>query len=330
MVIAHAPILAVFRFVLPSDEHLNTDQIGASAVTALPDVSSAPEPIVSGEPVEVANGVFVIPDRRVPLVPNVGIVVGEHAALIIDTGLGPRNGHYVLSQAKRLANDRRLYLTTTHFHPEHGFGAQAFKGAATIIYNRAQRDELHRKGAAYLAMFGGLSPSFATQLEDVELTEPDMTYDGPQAEIDLGGRTVTLHHRGPAHTSSDQTVLVDGRVLFTGDLAETRMFPIAPYFPPHDTDVDITGWIRVLDELVALDPAIVVPGHGEVADAQLLVEIRDYLKHIRAQARQLPPDQAVAAIEQDARTRWSTWENPEWIAFAVHAAYHSTKASDQG
>ncbi|MFI9075180.1 hypothetical protein ACIGW8_01520 [Streptomyces sioyaensis] len=28
------------------------------------------------------------------------------------------------------------------------------------------------------------------------------------------------------------------RVPFGGDLLENRMFPIAPYFPPHDTDAD--------------------------------------------------------------------------------------------
>src|SRR3954468_698366 len=96
---------------------------------------------ITGEPVEIAEGVHVIPDNRVPLVPNVGIVVGDRAALVIDTGLGPRNGAHVLDQARRLAGHRALYLTMTHFHPEHGYGAQAFAGAATIVAPRAQRDE---------------------------------------------------------------------------------------------------------------------------------------------------------------------------------------------
>src|SRR2546421_13083673 len=99
---------------------------GSTGQPALQDMSNAPPPIVRGEPVEVSDGVFVIPDNRVELVPNVGIVVGTQAALVIDTGLGPRNGAYVLEQARRLAPERRLYLTITHFHPEHGFGAQAF------------------------------------------------------------------------------------------------------------------------------------------------------------------------------------------------------------
>ncbi|MFE9611507.1 MBL fold metallo-hydrolase [Streptomyces sp. NPDC006012] len=290
-------------------------------------MSGEPAPVVSGEPVEVSEGVFVIPDQRVELVPNVGIVVGEKAALVIDTGIGPRNGAHVLEQARRLAGDRRLYLTVTHFHPEHGFGAQAFKGAATIVYNRGQRDELHRKGSAYLDMFKGLGPHIAAELEGAELVDPDLTYDG-QADIDLGGHTAVLRTVGPAHTASDQAVLIDGRVLFGGDLFETRIFPITPYFPPYDADVDGGRWITVLDELAALNPEIVVPGHGEVTDVSLIRDVRDYLAHVREEAGRLraagaSADEAAEAIDKDARARWNTWERPEWISFAARTFYEA-------
>ncbi|MGI5447609.1 MBL fold metallo-hydrolase [Streptomyces sp. CA-243310] len=295
----------------------NVDPQGA------PDVSRAPAPVVNGEPVQIADGVFVIPDQRVELVPNVGIVVGEKAALVIDTGIGPRNGAYVLEQARRLAGDLPLYLTITHFHPEHGFGAQAFKGAATIVYNRAQRDELHRKGAAYLDMFRGLSPAVAAEIEGVELVDPDLVYDH-RAEIDLGGRTAVLRTVGPAHTASDQTVLIDDRVLFGGDLFETRIFPIAPYFPPYDVDVDGARWITVLDQLIALNAEIVVPGHGEVTDTSLIRDVRDYLVYVRDEAGRLrasgaSADETAATIDKAARSLWKTWERPEWISLAAQA-----------
>src|SRR5215210_5844590 len=97
--------------------------------------TAAPPPVVHGNPVEVAGGVFVIPDGRVPLVPNIGVIVGDRAALVIDCGLGPRNGAITHQIARTLAGDRPLYLTLTHFHPEHGFGAQAFRDT-TILYNQ--------------------------------------------------------------------------------------------------------------------------------------------------------------------------------------------------
>src|ERR687891_2891947 len=102
-------------------------------------------PVVSGSPEEIADGVFVVPDRRVPFVPNIGVIVGQRAALVIDAGLGPRSGSVVHQIARELAGDRPLFLTLTHFHPEHGYGAQAFLEAATIVYNRWQREEFLQK-----------------------------------------------------------------------------------------------------------------------------------------------------------------------------------------
>src|SRR3984893_5153748 len=122
---------------------------------------------------EIASGVFVITDQRVPLVPNIGIILGKDTALVVDTGMGPVNGQKVLDCAKRLAGQRPLILTLTHFHPEHGFGAQVFKGTAKIHYNRSQRDELRAKGEGYLGMFKTFGPDVAAALEGTKLVEPD-------------------------------------------------------------------------------------------------------------------------------------------------------------
>ena len=204
---------------------------------------------------EIAEGVFVIRDRRVPLVPNIGIILGGDAALVVDTGMGPANGRKVLEAARRLAGTRPLILTLTHYHPEHGFGAQAFKGAARITYNRAQRDELQAKGEAYLNMFKTFGPGVAAALEGTEIVMPDDVYDGPSAEIDLGGRKVELRNWGLAHTRGDQVVWLPAeRILFTGDLAEERIFPIFPWFPPDDTDLDAARWASILGELEAWKP----------------------------------------------------------------------------
>lgn len=286
-------------------------------------------PVVTGEPVEVADGVYVVPDGRVPLVPNVGVVVGQRAALVVDTAMGPRNGARVLELARGLAGDRQLHLTITHFHPEHGFGAQAFRGAAHTVYNRAQLDELHAKGQAYVEMFRGFGPGVAEALEGVELVDPDETYDGERYELDLGGRRVELRTWGLAHTRADQVVwLPEERVLFTGDLVEERMFPIYPYFPPDDADVDGNRWIAVLEELKRLGPAVVVPGHGAVGDASLIAAARGFHEALRDETRKakadgLDADAAVAALEPKLRALHPDWDAPEWIAFGVrcfHAA----------
>jgi glyoxylase-like metal-dependent hydrolase (beta-lactamase superfamily II) len=277
---------------------------------------------------EIAPGVHVITDHRVPLVPNIGIILGTDAALVVDTGMGPANGQKVLDCAKRLAGDRPLILTLTHFHPEHGFGAQVFKGAARIHYNRTQRDELAAKGEGYLGMFKTFGPGVAAALEGTKLVEPDDVYEGASTTIDLGGRTVELRTWGLAHTAGDQVVwLPQERILFTGDLAEERIFPIFPWFPPNDADIDGARWAQVLGELIAWNPAIVVPGHGDLGGAEILKAVRDYMvdlgRRVAAERKTgKDADTVVASLGPKVRAEHPDWAAPEWIDFAIR--YYST------
>ena len=272
---------------------------------------------------EIAKGVFVIGDRRVPLVPNIGVVLGGDAALVIDTGMGPANGAKVLEIAKDLAGSRPLTLTLTHFHPEHGFGAQVFKGVARIIYNEAQRDELTRKGEAFLGMFRTFGPAVAAALEGTTIVEPDEVYSGPNATIDLGGRSVELRAAGKAHTLGDQTVHVsDCGVVFMGDLVEERMFPIFPWFPPDEVDIDAANWARVLKTLEAEAPRVVVPGHGALGGAEIVRTVRDYMIDLgrRVKSRrdkQEDADAIVAALGPEVRSEHPAWSQPEWVDFAI-------------
>ena len=296
-----------------------------------PEGPPPPDVDVSGI-TEIADGVWVIPDRRVPLVPNVGIVVGDDAALVVDVGLGPENGRRVLEAARGVAGGRPLVVTTTHFHPEHAFGLQAFRGEARSLYNRAQLDELRVKGEPYVGMFRTFGPNVEAALEGVELVEPDETYEGESRELDLGVRTAQLLTRGRAHTLGDQVVfLPEERVLFTGDLVESRMYPIYPWFPPEDSDVNGSLWIEVLAWLESLEPAQVVPGHGEIGDVSLIRAAREYHELLReetfAQADAgADADAAVAAIEPRIRQRYPDWEQPEWIAFGIRC-FHAERAA---
>jgi glyoxylase-like metal-dependent hydrolase (beta-lactamase superfamily II) len=295
-----------------------------------------PEPpaptVVESGITEIARDVWVIPDRRVPLVPNIGVIGGEDAVLVVDTAMGPANGARVLAAAQQQAGGKRLLLTITHFHPEHGFGAQVFRDAATIVYNRAQLDELHDKGAGYVELFRTFGPAVAAALEGVELVDPHEVYEGGETELDLGGRTAQLRTWGVAHTRADQVVfLPEERILFTGDLVEERIFPIYPYFPPDDADVDGNRWIEVLSRLEELDPAVVVPGHGAVGDVAVIAAAREYHELLREEtfglaAEGLDADEVVARLEPDFLARYPDWEQPEWIGFGIRS-FHARRES---
>ena len=146
-------------------------------------------------------------------------------------------------------------------------------------------------------------------LRSVEFVELDIAFGDGDLQVDLGGHRALLRHYGPAHAADDQVVLVDDSVLLTGDLVLTGQFPIVPYFPPFEADVDANHWIDVLDELTSLQPAIVVPGHGDLSDIRAIAEVRDFLTYVRDMASQLrangaSADDAGASIEAAARARW--------------------------
>ena len=165
-----------------------------------------PDPVVqvSGA-VDVASDVLVIPNDHVGLVPNIGLISGTEAVLVVDAGLGVANAAAVAEFASEVARGRRIYLTTTHFHPEHAFGASVFDGS--YVVNRAQAEDLRRKGTGYLEMFRGFGGAIAERLAETEVPVPDEVFDGVHA-LDLGGRTVVLRPTGRGHTSGDQVIEV--------------------------------------------------------------------------------------------------------------------------
>ncbi|HEY1366343.1 MAG TPA: MBL fold metallo-hydrolase [Gaiellaceae bacterium] len=272
-------------------------------------------------PVEAAPRVHVFTDDRIDLVPNIGVVVGDRATLVVDTAMGPRNGARVLERVRELSTDD-LTLTITHFHPEHGWGAQAFEGQAHIVYNQYQYDELREKFESFAHLFRSFGDHVAEQLEGVRMVHPDERYGG-QRELDLGGVTVQLIEH-PAHTRGDQVVwLPEQRVLFAGDLVENRFFPILP-----DEDAHGSLWIDVLGKLEALQPEVVVPGHGEVGGPELITAVREFLETVRERVAGAAPAaeydllRIQQKLEPELQQQWAHWDNPIWINFAI-ARFHA-------
>jgi glyoxylase-like metal-dependent hydrolase (beta-lactamase superfamily II) len=274
-------------------------------------------PPTIGDPsalIELADGVWAIPDTdRTPHVPNVGIIVGEHAALIVDSGLGADNADRVFLALRSVSSHQRVYLTQTHFHPEHGYGAQRLQDRVVITYNQVQFAELHEKGQMFLDMFRGFSEHMAAALEDVVFVTPDVLY-ADRAQLDLGGVTVELQQRGPAHTRGDQTVfLPDSRILFTGDLVEERFFPIL-----CDGDAFITRWITALAQLEEQEPQVVVPGHGAIGGFELLSSYKEtlagWLDRVRTMAcAGVAPARIESELSEQILLEYPDWENREWV-----------------
>jgi glyoxylase-like metal-dependent hydrolase (beta-lactamase superfamily II) len=194
----------------------------APATAQTPSTSGGPF-IKAGATQKISPHVYVIPDASTPGVPNVGIIVGAKGTLVIDTGMGKPNGETVLAEAKKVMGKTKLYLVTTHVHPEHDLGAQAFPADTTLIRAKSQVSEIAEEGFKTADAFRGRSEVNRQLLEGAEFRTANVTFDKDYS-LDLGGVTVKLYALGPGHTQGDTAIFVEGdKVLFSGDLAMRAM-----------------------------------------------------------------------------------------------------------
>jgi glyoxylase-like metal-dependent hydrolase (beta-lactamase superfamily II) len=286
-----------------------------------------PDPIVrENTTVKVSDHVYVIPDNSVGGVPNVGIVVGTSGMLIIDTGLGARNGGTVLREARKLGTPANLYIVTTHFHPEHDLGAAAFPAAAKMIRSEDQIKDIDEFGLQTAKTFASRTPVMAQLLEGADFRKADITFTD-EHRIDLGGVRVRISAVGGTHTRGDTAIFVEGdNVLFAGDV-------VMPSFPAFASPYAKVGaWLEALDRLEALKPARIVPSHGPMGDITMLRAWREYFETLQARARELKAqgrtaDQVAETLEAELAAKYPKWNKAQAnrVGPAARAAFSEAR-----
>jgi glyoxylase-like metal-dependent hydrolase (beta-lactamase superfamily II) len=236
---------------------------------------------------KISDHVYVIPDASVPLVPNVGIIVGSRATLVVDTGLGLRNGEAVMREVRKVSQHEELYLVTTHVHPEHDLGAMAFPKTTKLLRSIDQEKDIAEFGLQMAQLFSQRSPFIADLLKGAQFRQADTTFNR-EYTLDLGGVRVRLMAMGANHTRGDTALWVEtDKILFSGDVV---MRPQPSFASPYST---VSHWLVSLDALEELQPQRIVPSHGPIGDITLIAGYRAYLTTIHSR---------VAALKKDGKT----------------------------
>jgi glyoxylase-like metal-dependent hydrolase (beta-lactamase superfamily II) len=271
--------------------------------------------------VKLAAHTYAIPDHNVPLVPNVGIVVGSRATLVIDPGLGRRNGETVLREVAKVSRNAEVYIVSTHFHAEHTTGYLAFPATATYINSRVQEEEFEQGGLQMVANFSKRSPLTAEILAGTTRRVADITFDRDHS-LDLGGVTVRMLVVGPAHTRGDTAFFVEqDRVLFTGDFVMNNSFLAA------GTAASMKSWFAGFDRLEALKPSVIVPAHGAVGTGALIAENRAFMHEIYKRVGELKHqgrtiDDVVKTVSSALTAAHPGWPRANGIANAARASFN--------
>jgi glyoxylase-like metal-dependent hydrolase (beta-lactamase superfamily II) len=274
--------------------------------------ATAPTPFIVQEHItkKLSDHVWEIPDKNRPGVPNVMIVVGSRATLVVDTGMGPKSGAVVVREAQALSRNTQFYLATTDYRPEHITGAMAFPPNTVWMIPAAQKADIVEGTQGMIDSFMSRSAELKSALSDVKLRDPDVVFDG-DARIDLGGGVkVRLMWFGPARTAGDVLIFVEpDRVLHGGNILGSKAYPGMP-----DRTPSVTNWLDIIDRLEALRPQIVLPNHGDVRDASLISSQRQVLRDLQQRARELKAEGKTAEQAGQTLTAEFDVKYPDWKA----------------
>jgi glyoxylase-like metal-dependent hydrolase (beta-lactamase superfamily II) len=282
--------------------------------------AAVPPPLVKeGATVKLGPHTYAIPDDNVGQVPNVGIVVGSRATLVIDPGMGKRNGEAVLREVRKLTKSSEMYVASTHFHVEHTLGYLGLPDAK-YVNSTVQEEEFAAGWEQQAKTFASRGPVHAEVLAGATGRKADITYDREHT-LDLGGVRVRMAVVGPTHTRGDTVFFVEGdNVLFAGDVVMNESFVAA------NQNSSMKAWLAAYDRLEQMQPKAIVPAHGKIGDGTLIATNRAFMQEIRARAVALKAegrsaDETAAMVQKEMQAKHPTWGRAQGVAGAARAAY---------
>ncbi|HEV7586438.1 MAG TPA: MBL fold metallo-hydrolase [Solirubrobacteraceae bacterium] len=260
---------------------------------------------------------------------NAGLVADGEQTLLIDTLFDLSLTEQMLAEMRRAvpAASRIDTLVNTHANGDHCYGNELVGGARIVASERTAAEMAELPAATMAAILqqapkmGELGEFFlrcfgAFDFEGIEMVLPDERFSG-ELSLRVGSREVLLIEVGPAHTAGDTLALLpDDRVLFSGDILFNGAHPIAWAGP-------VSNWIAACDRILGMDLAVIVPGHGPLADQASVRELKAYFEYLYEQARTchaagMTSLQAARSISLD---RWAEWGERERLAVNLATIY---------
>jgi glyoxylase-like metal-dependent hydrolase (beta-lactamase superfamily II) len=204
------------------------------------------------------------------------LVTGENEALLVDAGFTRADGHRlaaeVLDSGKKLTT-----VFVSHGDPDFYFGAEVLADAfpdAVFVATPHVIEHIHHSYQGKLKAWAALGPNLPTRLVDLQPLTADLILEGHRFELKGGPAALPDRHY---LWQAEQRAVLGGVLLFQKEHVWVADTP---------TPGDRSAWIALLDEMAALDPQLVVPGHrlpGTPADASAITATRDYLLAFEAE-----------------------------------------------
>jgi cyclase len=278
-------------------------------------VPAAAQESAPGEVKQIASDLYFFYD---PNGSNAAFLVTDEGVLLIDTLTHPRAGRDLLDRIRKVTDKPVKWVINSHFHGDHQMGNSVFKAAgATFVAQRetarimqlVQPKEIARRIEGFKRR--GYDP------DEVKLVLPDVTFDS-ELTIHLGGREARLFYLGPGQQAGDTFVqFPHARVLFTPGAFAKQSMPNMAFTPSVD------DWIKLLDQVAAMDVDTILPPHGDVATRADVKELAamladEYATVKDAVNRGVSLDQAVKTLRF---SQYKDWHNYRRLDGEIKALY---------
>ena len=130
-----------------------------------------------------------------PIRLNAGIVVGDDAVCIIDSGTIASDAETILAAARHVSSAPVRYVVNTHHHGDHSFGNWWFRPTIIVGHARCRLQLVGDAGESHREAIARLVPMAAEQVRAIPLCPPTLTFE-QSCRIRLGATTLHLQYLG--------------------------------------------------------------------------------------------------------------------------------------
>ena len=249
---------------------------------------------------------------------NAVVLTTNDGVLVIDTRQHPRDGQDLIERIRKITDKPVKWVINSHFHGDHHFGNLPFKTAVATFVAQAETARLMAKvQPKEIARRGNFFKSRGFDPNEVKLVLPDITFDN-ELTIHLGGREVRLAYLGPGQQAGDTFVFFPhARAVFTTGMFGPRSMPNMAFTP------SVESWLKLLDQLAAMDVDQILPAHGDVSTNKDVRELAamladEYATVKDAVAKGVSLDEALKTLKFP---QYKDWRNYGRLEGEIKALY---------
>jgi len=216
--------------------------------------------------VPVRDGIYMLQGQG----GNIGVSVGADGTFIIDDQFAPLTTRIEAAIAD-IAAHPVSFVVNSHFHYDHTDGNENFgrAGAYIVAHDNARR---RMETTQVLASGRPQEPYDPVGLPKITFFDAMRFY--------FNGQTVDLINTGDGHTDGDvQVYFREANVMHTGDMFVRYGLPFIDQNNGGTMDGMIDALMAIAD--VIDNDTVIIPGHGQLATRQDLLDFHDMLVVIR-------------------------------------------------